>query len=69
MREKTDSEQTNALLKDKMLKRLPAQDRISTPVEGLMLTRRDEISLLESCFYCFYCTGSNGFNRRTPVVW
>ncbi|GHU05916.1 AraC family transcriptional regulator [Betaproteobacteria bacterium] len=51
MREKTDSERINALLKDKMLKRLPAQDRISTPVEGLMLTRRDEISPLESCFY------------------
>jgi AraC-like DNA-binding protein len=51
MRKKTDSERINALLKKKMLRRLPAQARISTPVEGLTLTRRDEARPPESCFY------------------
>ncbi|MDR2055384.1 MAG: AraC family transcriptional regulator [Desulfovibrio sp.] len=51
MREKTDAERINALLKEKMLKRLPRQARIATPVEGLTLTRHDEISQAESCFY------------------
>jgi AraC-like DNA-binding protein len=51
MWEKSDSERINALIKEKMLQQLPMPDRISTPVEGLMLTRRDEISQAESCFY------------------
>jgi AraC-like DNA-binding protein len=51
MGEKTDSERINALIKERMLKRLPVQARISTPVEGLTLTRRDEVSPPETCFY------------------
>lgn len=51
MQTRTSLAQTNALLKEKLLKRLPRQDRISTPVEGLTLTRRDENSPPESCFY------------------
>lgn len=43
--------QTNDLLKEKILKWLPQQDRISTAIDGLMLTRRDEPSSPESCFY------------------
>jgi hypothetical protein len=51
MWEKSDSERINALIKEKMLKRLPMPDRIAPPVEGLTLTRRGEISQAESCFY------------------
>lgn len=43
--------QTNNLLKEKILKWLPQQDRINTAIDGLMLTRRDELSAPESCFY------------------
>lgn len=41
----------NNRLKAKILRWLPQQNRIATAIEGLMLTRRDEISVAESCFY------------------
>lgn len=43
--------QTNAYLKEKMLKWLPEQNRMSTAIDGLMLTRQDDINPPESCFY------------------
>lgn len=43
--------QTNTLLKEKILKWLPEQNRIETAIDGLMITRRDELSAPESCFY------------------
>jgi AraC-like DNA-binding protein len=51
MKEKVNSEHTNTLLKEALLKRLPKQERIPTAVDTLMLTRHDEISKAESCFY------------------
>lgn len=51
MNENARLERTNALLKEKLLQWLPRQDRISTAIDGLMLTRRDEVSPPESCFY------------------
>lgn len=44
-------ERTNELLKEKMLQWLPKQDRISTLIDGLMLSRKDETDKMESCFY------------------
>lgn len=46
-----DVEQTNKHLKEKILQWLPAPDRISTPINGLMLSRHNEISAGEGCFY------------------
>ena len=46
-----DLPQTNEHLKEKLLKWLPRPDRISTEIEGLMLSRFNEISSAESCFY------------------
>ncbi len=51
MKEMSRLEQTNALLKERMLKWLPEQGRITTIIEGLMLSRSDEISPVQSCFY------------------
>lgn len=51
MSETVRLEQTNAYLKEKMLQWLPEQNRISTPIEGLMLSRQDSVSHAESCFY------------------
>ncbi|MDR1904105.1 MAG: AraC family transcriptional regulator, partial [Treponema sp.] len=51
MKEKTNLAYTSALLKDTMLKYLPKQERLSTAVDTLMLSRLDEISKAESCFY------------------
>jgi AraC-like DNA-binding protein len=56
MNEKTKSEYANTrpineLLKKELLKWLPKQSRIPTAVNTLMLSRHNEISKAESCFY------------------
>jgi hypothetical protein len=51
MKKKAQSEYINTLLKKELLKWLPEQSRIAAAVDGLMLTRRDESSRPESCFY------------------
>lgn len=42
---------TNAYLKEKMLQWLPQHNRISTAIDGLMLSRCDKVSNGERCFY------------------
>jgi AraC-like DNA-binding protein len=51
MKEKTHLEYINTLLKKELFKWLPEQSRIETAVDGLALTRFDESSHAESCFY------------------
>ncbi|MDR1177969.1 MAG: AraC family transcriptional regulator [Spirochaetaceae bacterium] len=51
MKEKTNSEYINTLLKKELVKWLPKQSIIQTAVDGLALTRFDESSHPESCFY------------------
>lgn len=43
--------QANALLKEKLLKWLPQQERIATAIDGLMLSRINSGGGAESCFY------------------
>ena len=43
--------QTAEQLKKKLLQRLPESGRIPTAVDGLMLSRKDEANVSESCFY------------------
>jgi AraC-like DNA-binding protein len=51
MKEMTNSEYINTLLKKELLKWLPEQSRIQTAIDGLALTRFDESIHPESCFY------------------
>jgi AraC-like DNA-binding protein len=48
---KTRLRQTNKLLKEKLLQKLPEQGSIPTAIEGLQLSRRDVINKRENCFY------------------
>jgi AraC-like DNA-binding protein len=42
---------TNALLKEKLLRRLPEAGRYPTPIEGFMISRRHDAKELENCVY------------------
>jgi AraC-like DNA-binding protein len=47
----TELKRTNGKLKAKLLQWLPGQSRIATAIDGLVLSRRDEINQPENCFY------------------
>jgi AraC-like DNA-binding protein len=51
MKEKENREHINGSLKKELFKWLPEQSRISTAIDGLMLTRRDGTSKPKGCFY------------------
>lgn len=51
MVEKMGIEEGNAILKEKVLQWLPRQSRITTAIDGLVLTRYDEDSPATRCFY------------------
>lgn len=51
MIETTGVDKRNAILKDKLLKRLPEQSRLETEIPGLVLSRYDQETSAEKCFY------------------
>ena len=51
MSEKAGTEESIAVLRDTLLKYLPGQSRLETEISGLALTRYDEETATEKCFY------------------
>lgn len=51
MSESISAEQRNALLRDRLLRRLPRQGRLETDVPGLTLSRHDQETSAAKCFY------------------